>query len=201
MMMFVDINLLPKKEPKNVVFLLSIVIVTAMVVIAAAVFYILVDRAEMQIDSLEKELKQARALQAIEQQKLADLESEREIDELNQAAQWAKDYPLKMVPLLRNMAELLPERGFIMNFSYAEDGTVTVSVQFDTSEEAAYYLKRLSDAKFVADVQLKSLSAVNENEENDEQQRMAAEQVMPRYLAQYEMHVHKQALEEKEKQP
>jgi type IV pilus assembly protein PilN len=201
MMMFVDINLLPKKEPKNVVFLLSIVIVTAMVVIAAAVFYILVDRAEMQIDSLEKELKQARALQAIEQQKLADLESEREIDELNQAAQWAKDYPLKMVPLLRNMAELLPERGFIMNFSYAEDGTVTVSVQFDTSEEAAYYLKRLSEAKFVADVQLKSLSAVNENEENDEQQRMAAEQVMPRYLAQYEMHVHKQELEEKEKQP
>ncbi|WP_244403045.1 fimbrial protein [Parageobacillus sp. KH3-4] len=200
-MMFVDINLLPKKEPKNVVFLLSIVIVTAMVVIAAAVFYILVDRAEMQIDSLEKELKQARALQAIEQQKLADLESEREINELNQAAQWAKDYPLKMVPLLRNMAELLPERGFIMNFSYAEDGTVTVSVQFDTSEEAAYYLKRLSEAKFVADVQLKSLSAVNENEENDEQQRMAAEQVMPRYLAQYEMHVHKQALEEKEKQP
>ncbi|BDG46300.1 hypothetical protein PspKH34_08610 [Parageobacillus sp. KH3-4] len=199
--MFVDINLLPKKEPKNVVFLLSIVIVTAMVVIAAAVFYILVDRAEMQIDSLEKELKQARALQAIEQQKLADLESEREINELNQAAQWAKDYPLKMVPLLRNMAELLPERGFIMNFSYAEDGTVTVSVQFDTSEEAAYYLKRLSEAKFVADVQLKSLSAVNENEENDEQQRMAAEQVMPRYLAQYEMHVHKQALEEKEKQP
>jgi type IV pilus assembly protein PilN len=201
MMMFVDINLLPRKEPKNVVFLLSIVIVTAMVVIAAAVFYILVDRAEMQIDSLEKELKQARALQAIEQQKLADLESEREINELNQAAQWAKDYPLKMVPLLRNMAELLPERGFIMNFSYAEDGTVTVSVQFDTSEEAAYYLKRLSEAKFVADVQLKSLSAVNENEENDEQQRMAAEQVMPRYLAQYEMHVHKQALEEKEKQP
>ncbi|WP_232509484.1 PilN domain-containing protein [Parageobacillus thermoglucosidasius] len=200
-MMFVDINLLPKKEPKNVVFLLSIVIVTTMVVIAAAVFYILVDRAEMQIDSLEKELKQARALQAIEQQKLADLESEREINELNQAAQWAKDYPLKMVPLLRNMAELLPERGFIMNFSYAEDGTVTVSVQFDTSEEAAYYLKRLSEAKFVADVQLKSLSAVNENKENDEQQRMAAEQVMPRYLAQYEMHVHKQALEEKEKQP
>ncbi|OAT74856.1 fimbrial protein [Parageobacillus thermoglucosidasius] len=199
--MFVDINLLPKKEPKNVVFLLSIVIVTTMVVIAAAVFYILVDRAEMQIDSLEKELKQARALQAIEQQKLADLESEREINELNQAAQWAKDYPLKMVPLLRNMAELLPERGFIMNFSYAEDGTVTVSVQFDTSEEAAYYLKRLSEAKFVADVQLKSLSAVNENKENDEQQRMAAEQVMPRYLAQYEMHVHKQALEEKEKQP
>lgn len=198
--MLVDINLLPKKEPKNVVFLLSAVIVAAIAVIAAAVFYVLVDRAERQIDSLEKELKQTRALQAVELQKLADLESAKEIDELNKATQWAKDYPLKMVPLLRNMTELLPERGFIMNFSYAEDGTVTVSVQFDTSEQAAYYLKRLSDAKFIADVQLKSLSAVNANEESDEQ-RTTEERVVPRYLAQYEMHVDKQALEEKEKQP
>lgn len=196
--MIVEINLLPKKEPKNVVFLFITVIITAIVLIAAAVFYVLIDRAETQIDSLEKELKQTQALQAIEQQKLADMQSVKEIEELDKTVQWAKDYPLKMVPLLRNMTKLLPERGFIMNFSYAEDGTVTVSVQFDTSEQAAYYLKRLSDAKFIADVQLKSLSAVNVNEKNDEQ-RTAGEQVVPRYLAQYEMHIRKQALEEKEK--
>lgn len=198
--MIVEINLLPKKEPKNVVFLFITVIITAIVVIAAAVFYVLIDRAETQIDSLEKELKQTQALQAIEQQKLADMQSVKEIEELDKTVQWAKDYPLKMVPLLRNMTKLLPERGFIMNFSYAEDGTVTVSVQFDTSEQAAYYLKRLSDAKFIADVQLKSLTAVNANEKSDEQ-GTTEEQVVPRYLAQYEMHIRKQALDEKEKQP
>jgi type IV pilus assembly protein PilN len=197
--MIVEINLLPKKEPKNVVFLFITVIITAIVLIAAAVFYVLIDRAETQIDSLEKELKQTQALQAIEQQKLADMQSVKEIEELDKTVQWAKDYPLKMVPLLRNMTKLLPERGFIMNFSYAEDGTVTVSVQFDTSEQAAYYLKRLSDAKFIADVQLKSLTAVNANEKSDEQ-GTTEEQVVPRYLAQYEMHICKQALEEKEKQ-
>ncbi|MBB3867608.1 fimbrial protein [Geobacillus sp. NFOSA3] len=197
--MIVEINLLPKKEPKNVVFLFITVIITAIVLIAAAVFYVLIDRAETQIDSLEKELKQTQALQAIEQQKLADMQSVKEIEELDKTVQWAKDYPLKMVPLLRNMTKLLPERGFIMNFSYAEDGTVTVSVQFDTSEQAAYYLKRLSDAKFIADVQLKSLTAVNANEKSDEQ-GTTEEQVVPRYLAQYEMHIRKQALEEKEKQ-
>ncbi|KYD32817.1 MULTISPECIES: PilN domain-containing protein [Anoxybacillaceae] len=196
--MIVEINLLPKKEPKNVVFLFITVIITAIVLIAAAVFYVLIDRAETQIDSLEKELKQTQALQAIEQQKLADMQSVKEIEELDKTVQWAKDYPLKMVPLLRNMTKLLPERGFIMNFSYAEDGTVTVSVQFDTSEQAAYYLKRLSDAKFIADVQLKSLTAVNANEKSDEQ-GTTEEQVVPRYLAQYEMHIRKQALEEKEK--
>uniref|UniRef100_C5D5I2 Fimbrial assembly family protein n=1 Tax=Geobacillus sp. (strain WCH70) TaxID=471223 RepID=C5D5I2_GEOSW len=198
--MIVEINLLPKKEPKNVVFLFITVIITAIVLIAAAVFYVLIDRAETQIDSLEKELKQTQALQAIEQQKLADMQSVKEIEELDKTVQWAKDYPLKMVPLLRNMTKLLPERGFIMNFSYAEDGTVTVSVQFDTSEQAAYYLKRLSDAKFIANVQLKSLTAVNANEKSDEQ-GTTEEQVVPRYLAQYEMHIRKQALDEKEKQP
>ncbi|TXK90192.1 fimbrial protein, partial [Parageobacillus sp. SY1] len=73
--MIVEINLLPKKEPKNVVFLFITVIITAIVLIAAAVFYVLIDRAETQIDSLEKELKQTQALQAIEQQKLADMQS------------------------------------------------------------------------------------------------------------------------------
>jgi type IV pilus assembly protein PilN len=121
-----------------------------------------------------------------------------EIKELHEAVQWSKKYPLKMVPLLRNMTKLLPERGFVMNFSYADNGTVTVAVQFDTSEQAAYYLKRLEDAKFVKDVQLKSVSAVNITETNAEEG--TEQQVVPRYLAQYEMHIRKQALTEKEKQ-
>lgn len=197
--MFVDINLLPKKEPKNVVFLVSIAIVLLFAGAMAFVFYMSVQKTETTIHSLTQELKKIRALQAVQQEKLANAQSLKEVQELEKTVKWAEQYPMKTVLLLRSMTKLLPERGFIMNFSYAENGTISVTVQFDTSEEAAYYLKRLSDADFVADVQLKSLTTAEEksDEEKDEEN---IEHILPRYIAQYELHVNKNALkEEKEK--
>ena len=196
--MITEINLLPKKEPKNVAVLVGAAVFAALLIAAAIVFYLLAARADEQINALTGELKQIRAMQAIEQQKQKDAQSAQEIKELHEAVQWSKKYPLKMVPLLRNMTKLLPERGFVMKFSYAGNGTVTVAVQFDTNEQAAYYLKRLEDAKFVKDVQLKSVSTVNIAETNAEEG--TEQQVVPRYLAQYEMHIRNQALAEKEKQ-
>lgn len=197
--MFIDVNLLPKKEPKNVVFLVGIIIVLVATIAAGTAFYLSVQKANRQIESLTQELKQMRALEAAEQQKLENIQSMQEVQELKKTVEWAKQYPLKTVLLLRNMAKLLPERGFIMNFSYIENGTVNVTVQFDTSEDAAYYLKRLEDANFVADVQLKSVTATggqsgqtNATEKNN---------ILPRYVAQYELHVNKDTLkEEKGKQ-
>ncbi|BDG36961.1 fimbrial protein [Saccharococcus caldoxylosilyticus] len=196
--MIVEINLLPKEEPKNASVLVSVAVFAALLIAAAVVFYVLSARADEQINALTGELKQIRAMQAIEQQKQKGAQSVQEIKELHEAVQWSKNYPLKMVPLLRNMTKLLPERGFMMNFSYTGNETVTVSIQFDTSEQAAYYLKRLSDAKFVEAVQLKSVSTVNITETSAEEGM--EKQVVPRYLAQYEIHIRKQALEEKEKQ-
>jgi type IV pilus assembly protein PilN len=196
--MFVDINLLPKKEPKNVVFLISAAIVLVVVIAGAFVFYMSMQKAEVKINSLTQELKQTRALQAAEQQKLANVQSLQEVQELEKTVKWARQYPMKTVLLLRKMTKLLPERGFIMSFSYAEDGTVNVTVQFDTSEEAAYYLKLLSDTDFVTDVQLKSLTTMEEK--SSEESVEAEKNVLPRYLAQYELHVNKNALkQEKEK--
>jgi type IV pilus assembly protein PilN len=195
--MFVDINLLPKKEPKNVVILISASIVLFVVVAATIVFYISMKNAEEKIHSLTQELNQIKALQAAGQQKLANVQSQEDVQELEKTVKWAEQYPLKTVLLLRKMAKLLPERGFIMNFSYSEDGTVNVKVQFDTSEEAAYYLKLLSDADFVKDVQLKSLTT---EEKSDGQIVKKENNVLPRYFAEYELHVNKTALiEEKEK--
>jgi type IV pilus assembly protein PilN len=197
--MIVEINLLPKKEPKNAAVLVSVAVFTAFLIAAAVVFYVLSARADEQINELEGDLKQIRAMQEIEQQKQKDAQSAQGIKELQEAVQWSENYPLKMVPLLRNMTKLLPERGFMMNFSYEGNGTVTIAVQFDTSEQAAYYLKRLEDAEFVEAVQLKSVSAVNDTDKNNGQDT-EEKQVVPRYLAQYEIHVRKQALAEKEKQ-
>lgn len=199
--MLIDVNLLPKKEPKNVMLFVGLAFVLAAVLAAGITFYVSAERSEADIVALTKELKETRARVAEEQQKLENVQTAQDVNELKQTVEWAKQYPLKTVLLLRNMATLLPERGFIIGFAYKENGTVKVIVQFDTSEEAAYYLRQLSDAPFASDVRLQSVTALQEgNGETAEATERG--NVLPRYLAEYELHVNKAALkEEKEKQP
>jgi hypothetical protein len=61
------------------------------------------------------------------------------------------------------LTSLLPERGFIQSFKYEESGTVTLTAQFDTSSEAAYYLDSLNHSKWIEEATLTSLNATTEN--------------------------------------
>lgn len=194
--MLIDVNLLPKKEPKNIVLLVSFLLLFALMLAGGVFFYFSVQQANEQVGALTQQLKQLRALEAAEQQKLQNVQSQNEVQELKKTVEWAQQYPLKTVRLLRELAKQLPERGFFMNFSYTEDGAVKITVQFDTSEDAAYYLKRLEASAFIADVQLKSVTTASAQNEDKTEER----DVLPRYLAQYELHVNKNALNEKKEQ-
>lgn len=65
---------------------------------------------------------------------------------------------------MRHLTALLPERGFIQSFAYTEAGTVTISVQFDSSREAAYFIESLKDSDWIEDVSLTSLTATETEE-------------------------------------
>lgn len=68
---------------------------------------------------------------------------------------------------MQHLTGLLPERGFIQTFAYTEAGTVTISVQFDSAREAAYFLDNLNESEWIDDANLSSLTA-KEQEENKE---------------------------------
>ncbi|RAK21383.1 type IV pilus assembly protein PilN [Anoxybacillus vitaminiphilus] len=201
--MLVEINLLPKKERKNAALLFILFITLFFAAIGSAVFYFYMQRAEQKIESLTKQIEQIKTLRITEEQKLANTESLTAVQDLENAVNWAKDYPIKTVLLLKELSKLLPERGFMMNFSYEEAGSIQLTVQFDTSREAAYYLKALSDAEFVAEAYLASLtveekkdyiSSTNENKTNE------MKNVLPRYIGQYQIKVNKEVLKKLEKE-
>jgi hypothetical protein len=79
--------------------------------------------------------------------------------QLENAVKWANDYPIQTIPVMRKLTSLLPERGFIQRFGYTEDGTVMLSVQFDSSRDAAYFLSNLTNSQWIEDVSLNSLTA------------------------------------------
>jgi hypothetical protein len=54
-------------------------------------------------------------------------ESSSSASQLKCAVEWANNYPIQTIPVMRHLTSLLPERGFIQSFTYNETGDVTIS--------------------------------------------------------------------------
>jgi hypothetical protein len=68
---------------------------------------------------------------------------------------------------MQHLTSLLPERGFIQSFGYTESGAVTLTVQFDSAREAAYFLNSLNHSKWIEEASLNSLAAAETNTETN----------------------------------
>ncbi|PLR93714.1 PilN domain-containing protein [Bacillus sp. T33-2] len=184
--MLVEINLLPKKEPKHSSVLLISIIIFIVFAALAALIYWQANTYEKQIGAVDKELATVQKLNMAQQKKLADNESLSSAAELQKAAEWAQQYPVETVPILRNIISLLPERGFIQFFQYANPGTVNIRLQFDTTRDAAYYLNSLKESEWVENADLLSITAQGEEEKAETEKNGESDGTfLPRYTAEY----------------
>ncbi|MCM3725293.1 PilN domain-containing protein [Neobacillus cucumis] len=161
--MLVEINLLPQKEPKkfNIVYLSAI---AAVLILIGSVYFWQIKSVKSDAESLNQQITMTKKITEKEQQSAQTNEASTSVDLLKSAVDWADAYPIQTIPVMRYLNSLLPERGFIQSFAYSESGTVTISVQFDTTREAAYFLESLKKSDWIEDASLNSLTA-NESEE------------------------------------
>lgn len=183
--MLVEINLLPKRERKSQLIPLLPIVVAMLLIVGAITFYVIVQRMEQQITQLKTELDQTKALRIAEEEKQKTKTNASVGAQLQEAIRWAEQYPVHTVALLHELIERLPERGFLMNVSYARDGVIQLTVQFDTTRESAAYLQALKDVSFIADVKLTSLTATEGKKEE--------EGTMPRYIGQFSVQLNMEA--------
>lgn len=156
--MLVDINLLPKKEPKKIGFIVAATILVCCFIAAAAFFYWQGKQTKTEIEATKNQIAMAQKLAANIDKKNTIAKSSNSVNQLKKGIAWANDHRLQTIPLLRHLTALLPERGFIQSFSYQNSGKVTLAVQFDTKTEAADYLHRLNGSDWIQDASLDSLS-------------------------------------------
>jgi type IV pilus assembly protein PilN len=157
--MLVDINLLPKKEQKNIKRI--IILLAALLLVSLAGFFLLWQGKSynQQLSSLDNQISTTQKLAEIEQEKVMAVLVSNSVTVLESAVNWASEDPLKTVPIIQHVTSLLPQRGFIQNISYSETGTVSLTVQFDTSRDAAYYLKTLLNSQWFSEVKLGSVTS------------------------------------------
>lgn len=175
--MLVEINLLPKRERKSRLLPLLLIVAAVLLLVGATTFYFVIQHMEQQISQLKTELDQTKALRIAEEEKQKTKTNASVGAQLQEAIQWAEQYPVHTVALLHELIERLPERGFLMSISYARDGAIQLTAQFDTTRESAAYLQALKDASFIANVKLTSLTATEGKTEE--------EGTMPRYIGQF----------------
>ncbi|MCM3765448.1 PilN domain-containing protein [Neobacillus niacini] len=166
--MLVEINLLPQKEPKKIAFFIVLALFVLALIFASVFYYFQISSTQANIDSVTREISMTQKVREKQEQKSDVVESADSVSKLKSAIDWADTYPIQTIPVMRHLTSLLPERGFIQSFGYTEAGTITLAVQFDSSREAAYFLNSLKESEWIQDVNLSSLAAVEQKDENTE---------------------------------
>ncbi|MDF1506879.1 hypothetical protein PZE06_01650 [Robertmurraya sp. DFI.2.37] len=200
--MLIDINLLPQKEAKNKSLLTFIVISCFLLFIGGAFAFWINATYTKKLENIEQQIATAEQLVASEQQKITAYESASSIADLENAVKWAKSYPIKTVPILKNLTALLPERGFIQSINYEETGLLQLTIQFEMSREAAYYLNSLLESDWVTNARLETLDAVTgfydkkfgEPDAGFDDRAIKNEKYIPRYLGLYEIELNREVL-------
>jgi Tfp pilus assembly protein PilN len=157
--MLVEINLLPQKERGKKSFVIMLVSFVAVLLLVGGVYFWQIQLVKTDIVAVENQISTTKKLAEIEQKNIGKNESQMSITVLKSAVDWANNYPIQTVPVMQHLTGLLPERGFIQSFSYTEAGTVSLSVQFDSAREAAYFLDNLNESDWINEASLSSLNA------------------------------------------
>lgn len=165
--MLVDINLLPQKEPKRYSFIITLSSLLVLIVLIGGFYFWKTQTLKNEVASLDREISMTQKILEKENQTSETVASSGSVNQLKSAIQWANEYPIQTVPVMQHLTSLLPERGFILSFGYTETGAVSLSVQFDTAREAAYFLDSLNHSKWVEEASLSSLSAAQSKTESN----------------------------------
>ncbi|WP_286229278.1 hypothetical protein [Neobacillus mesonae] len=159
-MMLVDINLLPQKEPKKFAFIITLSSLLVILLIVGCFYLWKINAVKDEIASVDRNISMTTKVVEKTNQAAQMNESANSINQLKTAIDWANEYPIQSVPVMRHLSALLPDRGFIQSFGYTEEGAISLTIQFDTAREAAYFLDNLNESKWVQEASLNSLTTV-----------------------------------------
>ena len=160
--MIVDINLLPKKQARDittpVIIGVSAFLILFTVIALVTVNYFVQKDIERSSVTLEQTVQLRMAMEEVANQPLATSS----LVQLQTSIDWAEQQSIDMVPILNHLVSLLPEAGFMDHFTYNVTGAINMTVSFKAPRDGAYYLHHLNASPYVQEA---SLAGISSNEE------------------------------------
>jgi type IV pilus assembly protein PilN len=162
--MLVEINLLPKKEPRNITPYLMISSTVLIVMIIGYVMYSNITDEKKELVNVKAGIQQVKLQQITEEKKMKDNSNNNFTEQLQQIVGAIENKRLNSVDLMNRMVFLLPQKGYFKSYKY-ENGTITLHVLYKEYAEAAYYYKRLQEEEWVSSIKMSSVDEVELGEE------------------------------------
>ncbi|MFJ8063143.1 PilN domain-containing protein [Psychrobacillus sp. NPDC096426] len=187
--MYIDINLLQQKKKRFEWIVVGIILFVSALVCLFILFYL--HNQEKNVEQqLESDLANEFTLRQAEQQNIDVSLSDKE--QVESLVEWAEKKPVPTVFLLLHLSQSLPEKGFIKLFTYSSnDSVVTMTTQFESNAEAAYYLTTLKSFPYIVEAKLLTLGR---NTELENPAVSETQQFQPRMEANYEIIVDTEGL-------
>lgn len=161
--MLTDINLLPQQERKSKALQITVIAFVVLSILGALYFSLEYRSLNNQMETTQTQLDLTVELRQVEQQKIDELISSTGAQALENMVTWLEEIPISTVAVLGHLTELLPERGYFLNYAYDDQGQVNLSVLFHTAEEAATYLHHLQHSEWTTYTYLSEVAAVEVN--------------------------------------
>ncbi|RHW40639.1 hypothetical protein D1B31_10590 [Neobacillus notoginsengisoli] len=197
--MLIDINLLPKKERKSSSIILTSAIFAVLFLCVGGFFFWQVSTLKSDIATVDNRIETTKKIAELEEKKASEVTSADSAAKLEDSIAWAEEYTIPSVPVMKEFTSLLPARGFILSFAYQESGELALTVQFDSSREAAYFLNNLNHSEWVKEASLTSLTAIETEEKSTSPETGAVntaneKEYLPRYTGQFQLSLNKQTV-------
>ncbi|MBS4217002.1 hypothetical protein KHA96_01595 [Bacillus sp. FJAT-49711] len=184
----IEINLIPPRKKKSYFLLVSLLTIFGVAICVSTIILVQLQFEKEHVRSLEKQSQQIQELIEIEKSKLTNSQLTSSTEILNNIIVEVDKKQIDSVPILSQLISLLPERGFFESLTYSLNGDIQLTVQFDSSREAAYYLNALLHSPWLNKASLASITA---KEETEEGHPIENEKILPRYTAIYQLFVDK----------
>ncbi|MRX71431.1 hypothetical protein GJU40_04490 [Bacillus lacus] len=187
--MALEINLLPEKKKKSY---RTALLIAVFVPILSVLLIWLTFSYQGKKDELlriqqetEQTAKQSELLQGIKAEQI----NSNAAAVLQNTVNWSISYPARVVPVLEEISSLLPETGYFQSLSYSGAQRADISVQFDNSREAAFYLNRLKSSHIILEAKLLSITTqqLQTEESGTEEEETERKEGIPRYIAAYQV--------------
>lgn len=188
--MLAEINLLPRKDRKNqarliilLVILLSLIIVLTLLGFQLSALNKAEDVAEHKRSILHEQLDAKLEARNQETNKSSE-------EKLQSAVNFAEVTSQDIIPIIVELTEQLPERGYLMNYEQVDPRTINLTVQFDMNRDAAFYLARLKESQSFEQVFLEKITTNSKNiDETGGNTNKLDDKEMPRINAHYYLKV------------
>lgn len=192
--MLVEINLLPQKERGKKAFVIALSSLLGLLIFISGAYIWQISSTKSDLKAIDNQFTLLeKATELAGQNNEQTPASSESVSLLKNAVEWADSYPLQTVPVMQHLTSLLPKRGFIETFGYTESGAITLTVQFDSAREAAYFLDSLNASEWLEEASMTTLNA-DEKETEDKQtsspttiENTDQNEYLPRYVGQFEV--------------